>query len=509
MENTILQMKDIHKSFGAFKALKGVSLSLNDGDILGLCGENGAGKSTLMKILSGVYTADEYTGEIFVGGEKKQFYNISDAEDAGIAIIHQELNLIPNMTVMENIWLGRFKTKFGVLDKDEMTEKTKVFCKSIAPHIDPMTKIQDLGTADRQLVEIVKAVSKNAKIIIFDEPTSSLTSVEIDRLVQLIKDLQLFGLTAVYISHKLDEIFRITNKVSVIRDGESVGQELTENLTEGKIITMMVGRSIDSLSFVDYSKQIGEVFFEVKNCTAYASKSSNKVNLDDVSFGLRKGEILGFSGLIGSGRTALMSCLYGVYNGPHKEEIYLNGKQIHINTPSDALQHGIAYVPEERKINGIVANHSINNNITLSTINTFFPKGIIHKEKEVQECNNMVEKFQIKISSLYNPIKSLSGGNQQKCVIAKQILTEPDILILDEPTRGVDVGAKFEIYKQIQTLSQEGRSIIVVSSELPEILNMCDRVVVMHEGQIKGILDNTPDLNQEKIMNVAIGGQHA
>lgn len=508
MGKTILQMIDIHKSFDQFKALKGVSLSLDEGDILGLCGENGAGKSTLMKILSGVYSSTEYSGDILIFGERKHFHNISDAEKSGIAIIHQELNLIPNMTVMENIWLGRFKTTFGILKKEEMIEKTHMFCKSIAPHIDPLTKIKDLGTADRQLVEIVKAVSKNAKMIIFDEPTSSLTSVEIERLIQLIKDLHSLGIATIYISHKLDEIFRITNKVAVIRDGESIGQDFTKNLTENKIINMMVGRNIDSLSFVDYSKEIGDVFFEVKDCTAYSSQTMYKKNLDNVSFGLKKGEILGFSGLIGAGRTALMSCIYGVYNGEYSVKIFLNGQMILIHSPSDALKNSIAYVPEERKINGIVAEHSISNNITLSIINRLFPKGVIHQAEEVHQCNTMIDKLHIKISSLQNPIKSLSGGNQQKCVIAKLLLSDPSILILDEPTRGVDVGAKFEIYKQIQALSKEGKSIIVVSSELPEILNLCDRIVVMHEGTIKGILDNEPDLTQEKVMNIAIGGQY-
>lgn len=502
-----LEMKNITKSFGATKALSGVSISIEAGDILGLCGENGAGKSTLMKILSGVYTYGSYEGNIFINGLEAHFRNIVDAEKAGIAIIHQELNLIPEMTVSENIWLGRYLNNFGILKKDEMIVHTNNFLSKVAPNINPNSKIKDLGTGEKQIVEIVHAVSKNAKILIFDEPTSSLTGVETRKLISLINDLKNKGVTVIYISHKLNEIFELSNKIAVIRDGLSICLENTKDLNEKKVISMMVGREID-ISAKREKNKIGDIVFEAKNYTAFDIQNSNIKKVDNASFYLREGEILGFSGLIGAGRTELMTSIFGSYKGNYKGESFYKGKKLNIKNPKDAIKEGIAYAPEERKINGLIFGSSIKKNITLSTIQKYASKyfGIINNDEERRDSQKSVLSMLIKIPSLEHDISSLSGGNQQKCVLANRLLIKPKILILDEPTRGIDIGAKFEIYKQIKEIAKKGTSVILVSSELSEILSLSDRVIVMHEGVIKGSLDNN-NLTQTDIMTAAIGAK--
>ena len=503
MQECILEMKDIHKSFSGVKALSGISLSLNKQEILGLCGENGAGKSTLMKILSGIYPFGTYEGSIFVNGKEMRFNGIKDAESAGIAIIHQELNLIPEMNVTENLFLGNFINKFGILNKDEMYIKAKEALSVIAPNIDPESKIKDLGTGEQQMVEIAKAILKNANILIFDEPTSSLTEKEISKLIEIIFSLKENGLSAIYISHKLDEIEAVTDSVEVIRDGKSVGGGKTIEMNSNKIISMMVGRSIDNL-IPRRSREIGDIIFEAKNYTLYDKVNSNIKKVDNASFYLREREILGFSGLVGSGRTELLSAIYGAYNGDYTGESYLYGKKLNIKKTQDAVELKIGFVPEERKTQGVILNDSVQNNIVLSTIKNYAVRGILDKNLQKDAALNYKEKLSIKIPSLDSPIKNLSGGNQQKCVLAKSLLINPKILILDEPTRGIDVGAKYEIYQYIFSIVEEGCSVIIISSELPEILGLSDRVIVMHEGKIKASLDNN-GLTQEIIMTAAIG----
>lgn len=503
MDNYILEMKDIHKSFSGVKALSGISLSLKKQEILGLCGENGAGKSTLMKILSGIYPFGSYEGNIFINGKEMRFNDIKDAENSGIAIIHQELNLIPEMNVMENIFLGNFINRFGILNKEEMYIKTKEALQVIAPNIEPKSKIKDLGTGERQMVEIAKAISKNANILIFDEPTSSLTEKEISKLIEIIFSLKENGLSAIYISHKLDEIEGITDRVEIIRDGVSVGGGKTIDMHSDKIISLMVGRNIDNL-IPRREREIGDIIFEAKNYTLYDKVNSNIKKVDNASFYLKEREILGFSGLVGSGRTELLSAIYGAYSGDYVGESYLYGKKLNINKTEDAVKLKIGFVPEERKTQGVILNDSVQNNITLSTINKYAPKGILNKKLQKQASLEYRERLSIKIPTLESPIKNLSGGNQQKCVLAKSLLIEPKILILDEPTRGIDVGAKYEIYNHIFSIVESGCSVILISSELTEILGLSDRVIVMHEGQIKASLDNK-GLTQEIIMTTAIG----
>ncbi|WP_258019250.1 ATP-binding cassette domain-containing protein [Brachyspira pilosicoli] len=503
MQECILEMKDIHKSFSGVKALSGISLSLRKQEILGLCGENGAGKSTLMKILSGIYPFGTYDGNIFINGKEMRFNGIKDAEAAGIAIIHQELNLIPEMNVTENLFLGNFINKFGILDKDEMYAKAKEALSVIAPNIDPESKIKDLGTGEQQMVEIAKAILKNANILIFDEPTSSLTEKEISKLIEIIFSLKENGLSAIYISHKLDEIEAVTDSVEVIRDGKSVGGGKTIEMNSDKIISMMVGRSIENL-IPRRSREIGDIIFEAKNYTLYDKVNSNIKKVDNASFYLREREILGFSGLVGSGRTELLSAIYGAYSGDYIGESYLYGKKLNIKETQDAVELKIGFVPEERKTQGVILNDSVQNNIVLSTIKNYAVRGVLDKNLQKEAALNYKEKLSIKIPSLDSPIKNLSGGNQQKCVLAKSLLISPKILILDEPTRGIDVGAKYEIYQYIFSIVEEGCSVILISSELPEILGLSDRVIVMHEGKIKASLDNN-GLTQEIIMTAAIG----
>lgn len=503
MQECILEMKDIHKSFSGVKALSGISLSLRKQEILGLCGENGAGKSTLMKILSGIYPFGTYDGNIFINGKEMRFNGIKDAEAAGIAIIHQELNLIPEMNVTENLFLGNFINKFGILDKDEMYAKAKEALSVIAPNIDPESKIKDLGTGEQQMVEIAKAILKNANILIFDEPTSSLTEKEISKLIEIIFSLKENGLSAIYISHKLDEIEAVTDSVEVIRDGKSVSGGKTIEMNSDKIISMMVGRSIENL-IPRRSREIGDIIFEAKNYTLYDKVNSNIKKVDNASFYLREREILGFSGLVGSGRTELLSAIYGAYSGDYIGESYLYGKKLNIKKTQDAVELKIGFVPEERKTQGVILNDSVQNNIVLSTIKNYAVRGVLDKNLQKEAALNYKEKLSIKIPSLDSPIKNLSGGNQQKCVLAKSLLISPKILILDEPTRGIDVGAKYEIYQYIFSIVEEGCSVILISSELPEILGLSDRVIVMHEGKIKASLDNN-GLTQEIIMTAAIG----
>lgn len=503
MQECILEMKDIHKSFSGVKALSGISLSLRKQEILGLCGENGAGKSTLMKILSGIYPFGTYDGNIFINGKEMRFNGIKDAEAAGIAIIHQELNLIPEMNVTENLFLGNFINKFGILDKDEMYAKAKEALSVIAPNIDPESKIKDLGTGEQQMVEIAKAILKNANILIFDEPTSSLTEKEISKLIEIIFSLKENGLSAIYISHKLDEIEAVTDSVEVIRDGKSVGGGKTIEMNSDRIISMMVGRSIENL-IPRRSREIGDIIFEAKNYTLYDKVNSNIKKVDNASFYLREREILGFSGLVGSGRTELLSAIYGAYSGDYIGESYLYGKKLNIKKTQDAVELKIGFVPEERKTQGVILNDSVQNNIVLSTIKNYAVRGVLDKNLQKEAALNYKEKLSIKIPSLDSPIKNLSGGNQQKCVLAKSLLISPKILILDEPTRGIDVGAKYEIYQYIFSIVEEGCSVILISSELPEILGLSDRVIVMHEGKIKASLDNN-GLTQEIIMTAAIG----
>lgn len=505
MSEYILEMNNITKEFSGVKALDNVCLKVRKGEIHALCGENGAGKSTLMKVLSGVYPSGTYTGDIVYDGKKLDMKGIKDSEKAGIAIIHQELALIKELSVAENIFIGNEISHNHIVDFNAMYTKTKELLKEVKLNINPTTLIKELGIGQQQLVEIAKALSKNSNVLILDEPTAPLTDSEVETLMGIMKDLRKKGVTCIYISHRLNEVMELSDTVTIIRDGKSIATESIENLNQDKIINMMVGREMTDL-FPREDHEIGEKVLEVKNFNVYDTTNKDKLRVKNANFHLRRGEILGIAGLVGSGRTELVSSIFGSYEGRRNGDIYYLDKKININNPDEALKKGIAMVPEDRKRHGIVGIMSVRNNITLANLIKYQGKlDYLNKDTEIIDVMRLVDELKIKTSSIDLDVKSLSGGNQQKVVLAKNLLIGPQILILDEPTRGIDVGAKYEIYKLMFKLVKMGISIIMVSSELPEVLGISDRVLVMHEGEIKGDFDNI-GLTQETIMQCAIGG---
>lgn len=498
----LLEMKGIVKRFGKVKALDGVSISLDKGEILSLCGENGSGKSTLMKVLCGIYPSGEFEGEILFQGKPLVAKGISDSEALGIAIIHQELTLVKELSVLENLFLGKEIETFGVLDFDKMHAESEQLLKKVKLNVSPETKVGDLGVGQQQLIEIAKALSKKAKLLVLDEPTAPLTESETEILLDLVQGLKREGVSCIYISHKLNEVKAISDHICVIRDGCHIGTRSASSMSTDDIITMMVGREMKQL-FPREEHDIGDVVLKVDNVSAWDKGNASVAKVKDASFELRKGEILGVSGLVGAGRTELMECIYGCYQGKHQGDIYLEGEKLSINSSQDALHCGIAMVPEDRKRHGIVPIMGVGQNITLAALEEFARAGVLDDIKEASTIEKSIRSLTVKTSDSELPIRSLSGGNQQKAILARFLLVSPKILILDEPTRGIDVGAKYEIYKLIFTLVKQGISVIMVSSELPEVLGISDRVLVMHEGEIKGDLINN-NLTQELIMDCAL-----
>jgi methyl-galactoside transport system ATP-binding protein/inositol transport system ATP-binding protein len=490
----LLQMKDIKKTFPGVMALKGVDFNVGYGEIHALIGENGAGKSTLMKCLLGIYPPT--SGEIYFDGRLIENYNVAEALNLGISMIHQELNPILYRSIMENIWSGREPlNKFGLVDHKKMYEMTKELLKEIELDEDPLTLAANLTVAKLQLIEIAKAISYNAKLIIMDEPTSALPSKEVEALFKIMKKLKAEGRSIIYISHKLDEIYAITDKITVLRDGQYIGTEDTDKLSKENLIKMMVGRDIDEM-FPKTPCEIGEVYLEVKNLT------HNKY-FKDVSFSVRKGEIFGIAGLVGSGRTEIIESIFGIKNYD-SGEIFINGEKVEIRSPIDAINKKMAFLTEDRRQTGIFPMLDVEFNLTLANIVKYVKKSRLLNYRELKDdCKKFIDAISIKTPSPKHKIENLSGGNQQKVLVAKWLLTEPDILFLDEPTRGIDVGAKSEIHRLISMLANQGKCIIMVSSELPEILGMSDRIMVVHEGKVTGIIDNNDNVTQELIMEYA------
>ena len=490
----ILEMRGITKRFPGVLALDHVDLTVYPGQVLALVGENGAGKSTLMKVLSGVHQMDE--GEILMEGKPVKIENPLASQLMGISIIYQELSVLDNMNIAENIFLGREKRSGRVfVDKKSMHAEARKLLDEVGLDMDTHTMAGELSTAQKQMIEVAKALSFNSKIIIMDEPTSSLTETETDILFGIIRKLREKGVAIVFISHKLAEIFAITDEVAILRDGVSAGRMVTEGCTENDIIKAMVGRDVDDL----YAKQaapIGDVVLEVKNL-------STKGFLKDINFKLHAGEILGFAGLVGAGRSEVMRAVFGI-DPKETGEVYIKGKKVDIKTPRDAMQHGMGFVPEDRKLQGLVLGMSVGKNTTLAALKSVASKaGFINHKQEKEMADKFVKALEVKTPSNDQLVKNLSGGNQQKVVIAKWLANNPDILILDEPTRGIDVGAKKEIHQLMSDLANQGVAIIMISSELPEVLGMSDRVVVMHEGRIKGELDRA-EADQVSIMKMAV-----
>lgn len=488
----LLRMVNINKSFPGVKALSNVSLDLNSGEVHALCGENGAGKSTLMKVLSGVYHAEE--GEIFINGEKVVIEDTKRAHELGISIIFQEFNLCSHLSVAENIWLDREPKNGPIINDKLMLKKTQEILNELGLSISPKTLIRNLSVAEQQMVEIAKAISFNCKILVLDEPTAALTESEIDRLFEIIHKLKRKGVGMFYISHRLEELARITDRVSVIRDGQYIGTRDYKDVTIDEIVKMMVGRELTD-KFPVYERKIGDVCFEAKNIR------NKKVNVDHIE--VRAGEIVGLAGLMGAGRTELARAIFGA-DKTESKEIFLNGKQIQINNINVAIKNGIGYITEDRKRDGLALNMTVERNINLAHIPNLIKGAFIDETMAKENASKFIESLNIKTPSMYQKVGNLSGGNQQKIVLAKWLCNDIKVLIFDEPTRGIDVGAKYEVYELMNQLSDNGVAIIMISSELPEILGMSDRVLVMHNGRISGEL-SCEEADQEKILRLAAG----
>lgn len=500
MEKKLLDMKDISKTFGSVQALKGVSLDLYAGEVLALMGENGAGKSTLMNILSGSLQPTE--GEIYLKGEKVHVSDPITAKKLGIAKIHQELQIVPELSVAENIFLGRWKSKAGpAVDFKGMIEESRKYLEMLDVKVDPAKKLKDLRIGEQQLVEIAKAISLNSEIIVMDEPTSAISEKEAEKLFNIIRRLRSEGKGIIYITHRMEEIFKIADRLTVMRDGQYIGTVRAAETTKDEIIKMMVGRDMSEQYPKDPTEK-GEVALEVKELSYTPPAGSFRRSLKNISLYVRHGEVLGIAGLAGAGRSEFFECLAGVHHGETEGHIYIEGKEVFIKTPSDAIKAGISFATEDRKGTGLVLSRSIGENMSLPLLKKFSPMFFMKTSEEKNIWQKQMETLRIKAPGAKTLASSLSGGNQQKVVLAKWLMTEPKILLLDEPTRGIDVGAKAEIYQLINNLAKQGMAIIVVSSELPEVIGISDRIVTFCEGELTGEFLQK-DATQEKLLESA------
>lgn len=494
-----LELKGICKAFPGVKALDNVQLSLRPGTVHALMGENGAGKSTLMKCLFGIYKMD--AGKIYLDGEKIEVNNPDEAMKHGIAMVHQELQPVPARSVAENLYLGRFPTKnigpLKLIDHKTMYAETEKWLNEVKMDFNPKAQLGTLSIGQMQSVEIAKAVSQQAKVVIFDEPTSSLSDNEVEVLFRIMNDLREKGVTMVYISHKMDEIKRIADDITIMRDGTYVGTWPAAEMTTDQIIAKMIGRELTNV-YPDKKNTPGEVIMEVKNLSSIHSKS-----FQDVSFTLRKGEILGFGGLVGAQRTELMEGIFGI-RGVASGEVYIHGKKLKIKHPIDAMNAGIGLITEDRRGNGIFGCLSIKDNVGISVYNKYLKAGFVLDHKSINGIvDDNIRKLSIKTPSMKEHIANLSGGNQQKVIVSRWLANDPDVLIMDEPTRGIDVGAKHEIYEIMNDLAKQGKAIIMISSEMSELLGMADRVYVMCNGKLTGEIDKPEDMTQAKVMSYA------
>lgn len=492
LKEAIIEFKGVTKSFSEVSVLKDINLIIRRGEVHALMGENGAGKSTLMKILSGIYLPTK--GEVIFKGVSINFTNPRDALLNGISMIHQELSTIKDLTIAENIFLGREPSKYGLINYHEMIIRTKEMLDAIGVNLDPKIKMRKLKVSDMQMVEICKAVSYNAEVIIMDEPTSAVTDREVEKLFAVIRDLKQQGKAIIYISHKMKEIFRICDTITVLRDGEIISTKPAKETNNEELISMMVGRELNEI-YPEKSNRPGEVLLSVKNL-------SKKGLFKNVSFEVRKGEILGIAGLMGAGRTEVVESIFGIYK-IDSGHIEIDNKKVNIKNTTDAIKNGIALVTEDRKEQGLAICRSVKENITISSLRDITKFGFLDKSSENKRVDSYIKLLRIKLTSKHQEVSQLSGGNQQKVVMAKWLMTRPRILILDEPTRGIDIGAKAEIYKLMTTFANEGYAIICISSELPEILGLSDRIVVFSNGEVTGELTRK-EATQKKIMDYAI-----
>lgn len=504
MDTPILEMKNIIKEFPGVKALNNVSFRVTEGEIHCLVGENGAGKSTLMKVLSGVYPYGDYTGDIYLNGELQKFRGISDSEKAGIAIIYQELALFPELTVYENIFVGNEIKKGLTIDWNETIKEADVMLKKVGLDVNPAAKVRELGVGKQQLIEIAKALSKNVKLLILDEPTAALNETDSDNLLNILRGLKTHGVTCILISHKLREVISIADKVTVLRDGKTITtlDAHDGHVFENILIKHMVGREIENI-YPKRDHKIGkDVVLEISGWNAYSPALGRQI-IKDVSLNLKKGEIVGLSGLMGSGRTELALSIFGNPDGFKLQgDLKMHGKKRHFADPQQAISAGVAYVTEDRKGDGLILIQDVKQNITLANLKEIAENGVINQNEEIVVATKSKEDLNIKTPSIEQKVRNLSGGNQQKVSLGKWLFVKPEVLLLDEPTRGIDVGAKYEIYTIMNRLVQQGMSILMISSELPEVLGMSDRVYVMSAGKIKGELP-IEEATQEKIMEMA------
>ena len=501
MPDVILEMRNITKTFPGVKALDNVSFSVIQGEIHALVGENGAGKSTLMNVLSGVYPHGSYTGDIYFEGKECRFRDITESEAVGLVIIHQELALIPFLSIAENLFLGNERAKNGVIDWNESISKTAELLNRVGLYESPNTLITNIGVGKQQLVEIAKALAKKVKLLILDEPTASLNESDSEKLLGLLLQLKEHGISSILISHKLSDVSKVADSITILRDGGTI-ETLDckkDNITEDRIIRGMVGRDLTH-RFPPREKNIGEVIFEIRDWNVYHPIHEDRKVSTNVNITVRKGEVVGLSGLMGAGRTELAMSIFGhAYGTRISGKVYKHGKEIDISTIDKAISNGIAYATEDRKAYGLILIQEVKNNITLANLEAISRRQVINEPQEMRVTGEYRDKLNIKCSSIQQLAVNLSGGNQQKVVLSKWLFAGPEILILDEPTRGIDVGAKYEIYTIINRLASEGKAIILISSELPEILGVCDRIYVMRDGKIVGEMPAS-EASQEKVM---------
>ncbi|MGC4026855.1 MAG: sugar ABC transporter ATP-binding protein [Mesorhizobium sp.] len=505
MSDYILEMRGITKVFPGVKALENVNLKVKRGDIHAICGENGAGKSTLMKVLSGVYPYGTYDGEIHYEGKECRFTGIHDSEKLGIVIIHQELALVPMLSIAENMFLGNEQASGGVINWGITRKRAHDLLRKVGLREDPDTLVTNIGTGKQQLVEIAKALAKDVKLLILDEPTASLSERDSHALLDLLLEFKAQGMTSIMISHKLNEIKRIADQITVIRDGQSIETMEREDVTEDRIVTSMVGRTLEN-RYPHRTPKIGETMFELKNWSVYHPIHPERQIIKNVNLSVRKGEVVGIAGLMGAGRTELAMSVFGrTYGVNITGEVFLHGKKADTSTVGKAVKAGLAYATEDRKVYGLNLIDHIKHNVTIANLSGVSESGVIDDMRELKVANEYRRKTNIRSSSVYQITGNLSGGNQQKVVLSKWLFADPDVLILDEPTRGIDVGAKYEIYTIINQLAGDGKGILIISSEMPELLGICDRIYVLNEGRIVGEMV-AAEASQEKIMRAIVRG---
>ena len=502
----LMEMRDISKTFPGVRALDRVSFDLHSGEIHALCGENGAGKSTLMKVLAAVYPTGTSEGEILIDGQPRQFTGIRDAERAGIAVVHQELSLVSDMTVGENIFLGREPKRFGIIQWEALYSSAQKVLDAVRLNIRPDVPVGHLGIGQQHLVEIAKALSRDARILILDEPTAALTGAEAEILFAILERLRARGVGMVYISHKLDEVFRLADRITVLRDGRTVSTDAKAALDKGRVIARMVGREVTDL-FPTTTRTPQDVVFEARHITVGDPNVPDKLLVDDVTFAVRKNEVLGIAGLVGAGRSELLMGLFGGHPGTVQGTVLVHGQQVDIRDPRDAIAHGVGFVTEDRKRFGLLLDQSLVMNATLAML-PLSGRMLTNVDEETAAGQRALGDLRVKTPSVFVEAMTLSGGNQQKVVLAKWLLTNPKVLFLDEPTRGIDVGAKQEIYLEINRLAAQGLAIVLVSSELPEVLALSDRILVLHEGRLTGEFTRA-EATPEAVMACATGQARA